>query len=235
MTSTPSTPVAAGADIEAPGAVIGDGTPLADATAFGQWNAARRLIEHGAHSTFWESAALGLTDRVIKHCTDNHPTADDITASFWGACHGNQPDTAAYLLSRERRHQLDRLGRPRLRSTQPSEKERPTSWTGSVHMARNQRPKAAEASRRTEFDQNSEKTSLSSPIWRAAPSTAAEPAPAYNWPSRRSGNDVRRRGDAKGPLRLRRSSRRHQWRHAGTPGPVRRRRRPMPAVPWRPG
>ena len=36
---------------EAPGAVIGDGTPLADATAFGQWNAARRLIEPGAHST----------------------------------------------------------------------------------------------------------------------------------------------------------------------------------------
>src|SRR5262245_15012956 len=32
-----------GADIESPGAVIGGGTPLADATAFGQWNTARRL------------------------------------------------------------------------------------------------------------------------------------------------------------------------------------------------
>jgi hypothetical protein len=32
----------AGAEIEATGAVIGDGTPLADAVAFGQWNAARR-------------------------------------------------------------------------------------------------------------------------------------------------------------------------------------------------
>ena len=32
-----------GADIEAPGAVIGGGTPLADAVAFGQWRAARRL------------------------------------------------------------------------------------------------------------------------------------------------------------------------------------------------
>ena len=30
----------AGADIEAPGAIIGGGTPLADAVAFGQWNAA---------------------------------------------------------------------------------------------------------------------------------------------------------------------------------------------------
>src|SRR6478735_4147477 len=38
----------AGADIEAPGAVIGGGTPLADAVAFGQWRAARRLVERGA-------------------------------------------------------------------------------------------------------------------------------------------------------------------------------------------
>ena len=91
--------VAAGANIEAPGAGTSGGTPHADAIAFGQWNAARRLIEHGAHSTLWESAALGLTDRVIKHCNDDHPAADDITASFWGACHGNQSATAAYLLS----------------------------------------------------------------------------------------------------------------------------------------
>jgi 3-Oxoacyl-[acyl-carrier-protein (ACP)] synthase III C terminal/Ankyrin repeat len=38
----------AGADIDAPGAVIGGGAPLSDATAFGQWNAARRLVERGA-------------------------------------------------------------------------------------------------------------------------------------------------------------------------------------------
>ena len=36
-----------GADIEAAGAVIGGGTPIADATAFGQWNVARRLVERG--------------------------------------------------------------------------------------------------------------------------------------------------------------------------------------------
>jgi uncharacterized protein len=40
----------AGADLEAPGAVIADGTPLTDAVAFGQWNAARRLVERGAHA-----------------------------------------------------------------------------------------------------------------------------------------------------------------------------------------
>jgi ankyrin repeat protein len=41
----------AGADIEADGAVIGDGTPIADAVAFGQWKAARRLLERGALTT----------------------------------------------------------------------------------------------------------------------------------------------------------------------------------------
>ena len=42
----------AGADIEAPGAVIGGGTPLADAVAFGQWRAACRLVgaAHGPPS-----------------------------------------------------------------------------------------------------------------------------------------------------------------------------------------
>ena len=43
--------VAAGANIEAPGAVTGGRTPIADATAFGQWDATRRLIENGAQST----------------------------------------------------------------------------------------------------------------------------------------------------------------------------------------
>src|ERR1700722_5718816 len=56
-----------GADIEAPGGVIGGGTALSDAVAFGQWNAARRLIERGALSTMWQSAALGLMDRLRTH------------------------------------------------------------------------------------------------------------------------------------------------------------------------
>ena len=53
-----------GADIEAPGGVIGGGTPLADAVAFGQWGAARRLVERGARTSLWQAAALGLTERV---------------------------------------------------------------------------------------------------------------------------------------------------------------------------
>jgi len=42
-----------GADIEAPGGVIGGGTPLADAVAFGQWRAAQRLVERGARTSLW--------------------------------------------------------------------------------------------------------------------------------------------------------------------------------------
>jgi hypothetical protein len=41
----------AGADVEAPGGIIGGGTPLADARAFGQWRAAHRLLERGARTT----------------------------------------------------------------------------------------------------------------------------------------------------------------------------------------
>jgi uncharacterized protein len=89
----------AGADIEAPGAVIGGGTPLADATAFGQWNAARRLVERGAHADLWQAAALGLLDRVQEYVTAAlPPSVQEITGAFWAACHGGQRATAEYLL-----------------------------------------------------------------------------------------------------------------------------------------
>ena len=88
-----------GADIEAPGAVIAGGSPLADATAFGQWNAARRLIERGAQSNMFESATLGLLDRIEPLFeSDSPPTTDDVTGAFWGACHGGQLATAQFLL-----------------------------------------------------------------------------------------------------------------------------------------
>lgn len=91
----------AGADIEAPGAVIAGGTPLADATAFGQWNAALRLVERGAVTPLREAAALGLIDRVKHYCAgDPVPTHDDITQALWYACHGGQQRAAEYLLDR---------------------------------------------------------------------------------------------------------------------------------------
>ncbi|MER7897804.1 ankyrin repeat domain-containing protein [Streptomyces sp. NPDC096046] len=93
--------IAAGADIEAPGAVIGGGTPLADARGFGQWRAAHRLVEHGAHVTLQDAAALGLLDRV-RACleADEPPSAEEITGAFWGACHGGHLPTARYLHER---------------------------------------------------------------------------------------------------------------------------------------
>lgn len=91
----------AGADIEARGAVIGGGTAMSDATAFGQWNAAHRLLERGAETTFWEAATLGLMDRVEAHMKRQPPPSpEDITEAFWGACHGGQQPMAEYLLAR---------------------------------------------------------------------------------------------------------------------------------------
>jgi len=90
----------AGADIEARGAVIAGGTPLADATAFGQWDAARRLIERGARSNLFESAATGLLDRVEAELSADPPPAPDaIDGAFWAACHGGQLATAQRLLA----------------------------------------------------------------------------------------------------------------------------------------
>ncbi len=91
----------AGADIEADGAVIGGGTALTDATAFGQWRAARCLIERGARSTFFESAVMGLLDRVTADlAADPPPSLQEISGAFWGACHGGQPVVADRLLER---------------------------------------------------------------------------------------------------------------------------------------
>ena len=88
-----------GADIDAPGAVIAGGTPMADATAFGQWAAARRLLERGARTNLWEAATLGLLSQVQQALDEGAPSSDDVTHAFWGACHGGQADTAAVLLA----------------------------------------------------------------------------------------------------------------------------------------
>ncbi|MEV4410384.1 ankyrin repeat domain-containing protein [Catellatospora sp. NPDC049609] len=89
----------AGADIEADGGVIGNGTPLADAVAFAQWNAARRLVARGARPNLWQAAGLGMLDTVREQCSAvPPPPAEEITAAFWLACHGGAQPTAAYLL-----------------------------------------------------------------------------------------------------------------------------------------
>lgn len=91
----------AGADIEATGGVVGNGTPLADAVAFGQWHAARRLLERGAVPNLWQAAALGLLDEVVGHFAGSPPPPNEVTDAFWCACHGGQRGTAEYLLTQE--------------------------------------------------------------------------------------------------------------------------------------
>jgi hypothetical protein len=70
---------------------------LSDAVAFGQWNAARRLVERGARASLWEAAALGMIDRVREF---SEPTQDELNNAFWCACHGGQRETAEYLLDK---------------------------------------------------------------------------------------------------------------------------------------
>lgn len=89
-----------GADIEATGGV-GGGTPLADAVAFGQWQAAHRLVERGARTTLWQAAALGLLARIEQaFVRDPPPAPQEITNAFWSACHGGQRGAAEHLFSR---------------------------------------------------------------------------------------------------------------------------------------
>lgn len=88
-----------GADIEAPGAVLGGGPPLSDAVGFGQWKAARRLVERGAITDLPHSAALGLMDQMEKRLNSvPPPSSEEINHAFWYACHGGQRETAEHLL-----------------------------------------------------------------------------------------------------------------------------------------
>jgi hypothetical protein len=86
----------AGADIDAPGAVIGGGTPLDDATAFAQWDAARLLVERGAMVSLWDAAALGMTGRVAAALASGE--VDSLEPLLWAACHGGHLETASLLV-----------------------------------------------------------------------------------------------------------------------------------------
>jgi hypothetical protein len=91
----------AGADIEAGGAVLGDGAPLADATGFGQWDAARRLVERRATTRLKDAAALGMLDRLAEQfATGPAPTAEQVTMALWSASNGGQLDAVRYLAER---------------------------------------------------------------------------------------------------------------------------------------
>lgn len=89
----------AGADLNATGAIFTAGGPLSDAVIFANWDAARRLVERGAHVEWWQAAALGLLDTMrTRWDASPPPTRDEITRSLWHACRGAQRTTAEYLL-----------------------------------------------------------------------------------------------------------------------------------------
>jgi ankyrin repeat protein len=93
--------IEAGADVEADGSVVDGGSPLSDAVAFGQWQAARRLVERGARTTLWHAAALGLIERMGEHFADDPPPSrNELTNALWCACHGGQQGAAELLLER---------------------------------------------------------------------------------------------------------------------------------------
>lgn len=87
--------LAAGADLEAPGAVFTDGTPMSDAVIFQQWLAARRLLEHGARTTLWQAAGLGLMHRVDASLPGS--SERERTAALWHACRSGHLSVAMRL------------------------------------------------------------------------------------------------------------------------------------------
>jgi ankyrin repeat protein len=106
----------AGADIEADGAVLTDGTPLADAVVFAQWNAARRLVERGALMTIWQAAALGHDAEITRLLAEGSPTAAEVTNACWHACRAGHLATTQVLVTHGA--DLDWLGYEHLTSRQ---------------------------------------------------------------------------------------------------------------------
>ncbi|HET9246571.1 MAG TPA: ankyrin repeat domain-containing protein [Xanthobacteraceae bacterium] len=90
----------AGADIEQEGSSIDGGPPLSCAVGYGQWAAARRLVERGAQTHIWHEAALGLMPALARRFEgDASIASEDLSGAFWNACHGGQLAVARYLLA----------------------------------------------------------------------------------------------------------------------------------------
>lgn len=90
----------AGAHIEYPGSSIDGRSALSSAVGYGQWHAARRLVEHGARTLLWHEAALGLMPAITQRFSAEAPQPEELAGAFWQACHGGQLAAAQYLLAR---------------------------------------------------------------------------------------------------------------------------------------
>ncbi len=90
----------AGADIEHEGSSINGGSPLSSAIGYGQWAAARRLVERGARTLLWHEAALGLMPAIMRRVEANPSLRpEELSGPFWNACRGGQLAAAQYLLA----------------------------------------------------------------------------------------------------------------------------------------
>lgn len=121
----------AGADIEADGAVLTGGTPLADAVVFAQWKAAQRLVARGAAMTIWQAAALGELTELRRHVEFCDHSADEITNACWHACRGGH--LAAVQLLVAQGANIDWLGYDELTSRKAgvqSDSEALVAWLG---------------------------------------------------------------------------------------------------------
>ncbi|MFJ2931714.1 hypothetical protein ACIO8G_02990 [Streptomyces sp. NPDC087219] len=96
-------------DLDALRGLLAEHPGPADARAFGQWRAARRLLELGARPTFQDAATLGLLDQVEARLTaDPVPSPEEIDEAFWGACQGGRLAVAVRLL--ESGADIDQIG-----------------------------------------------------------------------------------------------------------------------------
>ncbi len=80
---------------------FGDGgSPLSCAVGYGQWAAARRLVERGARTLLWHEAALGLLPAIKQRVeADPPPQPEELSGPFWNSCYGGQLAVAQYLLA----------------------------------------------------------------------------------------------------------------------------------------
>jgi uncharacterized protein len=90
----------AGADIEAAGSSIASGPPLQSATGYGQWAAARRLVERGATVNIFVAACLGMRTELERFVTASPPpAADELGGALWNASRAGQLAAAELLVT----------------------------------------------------------------------------------------------------------------------------------------